>query len=236
MDIASAEITKYAANAMLATRISFMNEIAALCEAVGANVNLVRQGIGSDARIGSKFLYAGCGYGGSCFPKDVKALIHTGMEQGTEFSILKSVEEVNERQKRLLVKKFSKYYNGDLRGKKVAVWGLSFKPGTDDMREAPAIVTIKELLELGCEVAVYDPVAMLEAKRYLGDSVYYAQDIYDCSVDADAIFHITEWKEFRMPSWSALAKLVRQPLLIDGRNVFDSTPVEQGFTLLSIGF
>ena len=236
MDIASAEITKYAANAMLATRISFMNEIAALCEAVGANVNLVRQGIGSDARIGSKFLYAGCGYGGSCYPKDVKALIHTGMEQGTEFSILKSVEEVNERQKRLLVKKFSKYYNGDLRGKKVAVWGLSFKPGTDDMREAPAIVTIKELLELGCEVAVYDPVAMLEAKRYLGDSVYYAQDIYDCSVDADAIFHITEWKEFRMPSWSALAKLVRQPLLIDGRNVFDSTPVEQGFTLLSIGF
>ena len=236
MDIASAEITKYAANAMLATRISFMNEVAALCEAVGANVNLVRQGIGSDARIGSKFLYAGCGYGGSCFPKDVKALIHTGMEQGTEFSILKSVEEVNERQKRLLVKKFSKYYNGDLKGKKVAVWGLSFKPGTDDMREAPAIVTIKGLLELGCEVAVYDPVAMLEAKYYLGDSVYYAQDIYDCSVDADAIFHITEWKEFRMPSWSALAKLVRQPLLIDGRNVFDSTPVEQGFTLLSIGF
>lgn len=236
MDIASAEITKYAANAMLATRISFMNEVAALCEAVGANVNLVRQGIGSDARIGSKFLYAGCGYGGSCFPKDVKALIHTGMEQGTEFSILKSVEEVNERQKRLLVKKFSKYYNGDLRGKKVAVWGLSFKPGTDDMREAPAIVTIKELLAAGCEVAVYDPVAMVEAKRYLGDSVYYAQDIYDCSVDSDAIFHITEWKEFRMPSWSALAKLVRQPLLIDGRNVFDNTPVEQGFTLLSIGF
>lgn len=236
MDIASAEITKYAANAMLATRISFMNEIAALCEAVGANVNLVRQGIGSDARIGSKFLYAGCGYGGSCFPKDVKALIHTGAELGTEFSILKSVEEVNSRQKRLLFKKFAQYYGHELQGKKVAIWGLSFKPGTDDMREAPSIVIVEDLLAAGCEVAVYDPVAMIEAKRYFGDRVYYAQDIYDCSVNADAIFHVTEWKEFRMPSWTALAKVVRTPLLIDGRNVFDNTPREQGFTLMSIGF
>lgn len=235
MDIASAEITKYAANAMLATRISFMNEIAALCEAVGANVNLVRQGIGSDSRIGGKFLYAGCGYGGSCFPKDVKALIHTGSALGIDFKILRSVEDVNSTQKYLLFNKFKQYYNGDIKGKKVAIWGLSFKPGTDDMREAPSLVIIQELLASGCQVSVYDPIAMHEAKRHLGNSVVYAQDIYDCSLDADAIFHITEWKEFRMPSWQTLLKVVKTPLMIDGRNVFDKTISKQGFTLLTIG-
>lgn len=235
MDIASAELTKYAANAMLATRISFMNEIARLCEKVGANINAVRQGIGSDARIGSKFLYAGCGYGGSCFPKDVKALIHSGREHGVDFRILQSVEHVNEEQKRVPFEKFYSYYGGAIEGKRVAVWGLSFKPGTDDMRDAPSLVLIDELLRYNCKVSVYDPVAMDEARLRLGERVYYANDIYDASLDAEAIFHITEWKEFRMPSWAILAKSVQVPLLIDGRNVFDQTPREHGFTLLSIG-
>lgn len=235
MDIASAEMTKYAANAMLATRISFMNEIANLCERVGANVTSVRLGIGSDARIGSKFLYAGCGYGGSCFPKDVKALIHTAQAHGQHLQILESVERVNEAQKHLLVQKFKAYYGDDIRGRKVAVWGLSFKPGTDDMREAPALTLVEDLLSAGCQVAVYDPIALGEAKRYFGERVRYAEDIYDSSLDVDAIFHITEWKEFRMPSWEVLARSVRTPLLIDGRNVFDESPKKHGFTLLGIG-
>lgn len=235
MDIASAEMTKYAANAMLATRISFMNEIANLCEVVGANVTSVRLGIGSDARIGSKFLYPGCGYGGSCFPKDVKALIRTAKDYGQRLKILESVESVNDTQKHLLMKKFRAFFSDEVQGRKVAVWGLSFKPETDDMREAPSLVLIQELLVAGCQVAVYDPIAMTEAKRLLGDQVRYAKDIYDCACDVDTIFHVTEWKEFRMPSWDVLARVVRTPLVIDGRNVFDATPKQYGFTLLAIG-
>lgn len=235
MDIASAEITKYAANAMLATRISFMNEVANLCEAVGANVSMVRQGIGSDARIGSKFLYSGCGYGGSCFPKDVQAFIRTAKEYGRPMRVLEAVEAVNEAQKHVLFEKFSRYFGGDLKGRRVAVWGLAFKPETDDMREAPSLVLINSLLEAGCEVAVYDPIAMPEARRRLGDRVRYACDVYDSALDVDAIFHVTEWKAFRMPAWEVLHRSVKTPLLIDGRNVFDTDPVEAGFTLLQIG-
>ena len=235
MDIPSAEMTKYAANAMLATRISFMNEVARLCEAVGANVSMVRRGIGSDARIGSKFLYAGCGYGGSCFPKDVQAFIRTAHEHGERMQILEAVEAVNEQQKHILFRKFAHYFGGDVRGRKVAVWGLAFKPETDDMRQAPSLVLIEALLEAGCEVSVYDPVAMEEARRQLGDRVHYAADLYSSALDADAIFHVTEWKAFRMPAWEVLRRSVRTPLLIDGRNVFDAGPREAGFTLLQIG-
>ena len=235
MDIPSAEMTKYAANAMLATRISFMNEVARLCEAVGANVSMVRRGMGSDARIGSKFLYAGCGYGGSCFPKDVQAFIRTAHEHGERMQILEAVEAVNEQQKHILFSKFAHYFGGDVRGRKVAVWGLAFKPETDDMRQAPSLVLIEALLEAGCEVSVYDPVAMEEARRQLGDRVHYAADLYSSALDADAIFHVTEWKAFRMPAWEVLRRSVRTPLLIDGRNVFDAGPREAGFTLLQIG-
>ena len=235
MDIPSAEMTKYAANAMLATRISFMNEVARLCEAVGANVSMVRRGMGSDARIGSKFLYAGCGYGGSCFPKDVQAFIRTAYEHGERMQILEAVEAVNEQQKHILFDKFAHYFGGDIRGRKVAVWGLAFKPETDDMRQAPSLVLIEALLEAGCEVSVYDPVAMEEARRQLGDRVHYAADLYSSALDADAIFHVTEWKAFRMPAWEVLRRSVRTPLLIDGRNVFDAGPREAGFTLLQIG-
>ena len=235
MDIPSAEMTKYAANAMLATRISFMNEVARLCEAVGANVSMVRRGMGSDARIGSKFLYAGCGYGGSCFPKDVQAFIRTAHEHGERMQILEAVEAVNEQQKQILFDKFAHYFGGDIRGRKVAVWGLAFKPETDDMRQAPSLVLIEALLEAGCEVSVYDPVAMEEARRQLGDRVHYAADLYSSALDADAIFHVTEWKAFRMPAWEVLRRSVRTPLLIDGRNVFDAGPREAGFTLLQIG-
>ena len=235
MDIPSAEMTKYAANAMLATRISFMNEVARLCEAVGANVSMVRRGMGSDARIGSKFLYAGCGYGGSCFPKDVQAFIRTAHEHGERMQILEAVEAVNEQQKHILFSKFAHYFGGDVRGRKVAVWGLAFKPETDDMRQAPSLVLIEALLEAGCEVSVYDPVAMEEARRQLGDQVHYAADLYSSALDADAIFHVTEWKAFRMPAWEVLRRSVRTPLLIDGRNVFDAGPREAGFTLLQIG-
>lgn len=235
MDIASAEVTKYAANAMLATRISFMNEVANLCEAVGANVSMVRQGIGSDARIGSKFLYAGCGYGGSCFPKDVQAFIRTAKEHGRPMRVLEAVEAVNEAQKEVLFEKFVRYYHGDVAGRQVTVWGLAFKPETDDMRQAPSLVLIDALLKAGCQVSVYDPIAMTEAKRHLGDRVRYARDIYDSVLDADAIFHVTEWKAFRMPAWEVILRSVRTPLLIDGRNVFDTAPVEAGFTLLQIG-
>lgn len=224
MDIPSAEMTKYAANSMLATRISFMNDIANLCELVGADVNMVRKGIGTDTRIGSKFLYPGCGYGGSCFPKDVKALIKTASKHGYVMKVLNAVEEVNEKQKNILFEKFTKYYNGDIKGRKVALWGLAFKPETDDMREAPALVLIDSLLKAGCQVIAYDPVAMNECKRRIGDSIQYADNLYDTVIDADAIFHVTEWKEFRMPSWGVIKKAMKpDAVLIDGRNVFGET-------------
>ncbi|WP_329904769.1 UDP-glucose/GDP-mannose dehydrogenase family protein [Porphyromonas pogonae] len=235
MDIPSAEMTKYAANAMLATRISFMNDVANLCELVGADVNMVRQGIGSDTRIGNKFLYPGCGYGGSCFPKDVKALIHTARLNGYSMRVLEAVEEVNHDQKKILFNKFHNHFQGNLHGKKAAVWGLAFKPGTDDMREAPAMELIEDLLQAGCEVAVYDPVAMDEGKRRIGDKVRYADDIYDAALDADVIFHVTEWKQFRMPSWGVIKKSMRTPLVIDGRNVFDNSLEQYGITCLGIG-
>jgi UDPglucose 6-dehydrogenase len=234
MDIPSAEMTKYAANAMLATRISFMNEIANLCEKVGADVSMVRKGIGTDSRIGNKFLYPGAGYGGSCFPKDVKALIRTGKDHDAALTLLESVEAVNERQKKLLFKKFSNHFKGDIKGKKAAVWGLSYKPGTDDMREAPSLTLISQLLEAGCTVKAYDPVAMDEARRRLGNSIVFANDIYDALHDADVLFHVTEWQEIRMPDWNKVRSLMKQPLLIDGRGVFNKGDL-QGFTYLRIG-
>ena len=234
MDIPSAELTKYAANAMLATRISFMNEVAALCDAVGADVTNVRLGMGSDSRIGKRFLYAGCGYGGSCFPKDVRALICTGEEWGVPFEVLCAVDRVNDRQKAVLFEKFLRYYNGDVRGKRVGVWGLSFKPETDDTREAPALVLIDRLLSAGCEVSVYDPVAMERAKRRLGGAVKYAKNIYQTAEDAEAIFHVTEWKEYRMPDWERIGGLMRRAVVFDGRNVFDAGSMH-GVELVGIG-
>jgi len=234
MDIPSAEMTKYAANAMLATRISFINEIANLCEKVGADVSMVRKGIGTDSRIGSKFLYPGPGFGGSCFPKDVKALIRTGMEHGSPLTLLESVEAINEVQKKVLFGKFAGYYGGDVRGKRAAIWGLSYKPGTDDMREAPSLTLISQLLEAGCSVKAYDPAAMEEARHRLGDSIEYATDIYDAVRNADVLFHVTEWKEYRMPDWQKVKSLMKHPLLIDGRGVFDKTALE-GITYLKIG-
>lgn len=227
MDIPSAEMTKYAANAMLATRISFMNEVAALCEAVGADVTNVRLGIGSDRRIGNRFLYAGCGYGGSCFPKDVRALIRTGAEHGVSFEILRAVERVNEKQKELLFEKFLRYYGGNVKGKKVGVWGLSFKPETDDVRESPALTLVDKLVESGCEIWVYDPVAMPQAAMRLGDKVRYAKSIYETAEGADAIFHVTEWREYRMPDWERIATLMRRAVVFDGRNVFDGEDVKE---------
>lgn len=235
-DIPSAEMIKYAANSMLATRISFMNDIANLCEVVGADVNMVRKGIGADTRIGTKFLYPGCGYGGSCFPKDVKALIKTAEKNGYTMQVLKAVEEVNEYQKTVLFKKLSKYYNGDLKGKTIALWGLAFKPETDDMREATALETIKLLKEAGCHIRVYDPVAMNECKRRIGETVYYATDIYDAALNADAILMLTEWKQFRLPSWGVIKKEMLKPLVIDGRNIYDSKEMkENGFEYYCIG-
>ena len=236
MDVPSAEMTKYAANAMLATRISFMNDIANLCEIIGADVNMVRKGIGTDERIGSRFLYPGCGYGGSCFPKDVKALVRTGVDNGYPMRILQAVEDVNEMQKTILFQKLYKHFNGDLKGKKVALWGLAFKPETDDMREAPSLVLIDKMVEAGCEVTAYDPIAMAEAQRRIDGKVLYAKDIYDSVVDADALVLVTEWKEFRMPSWNAIKKLMRVPLVIDGRNIYDKSELaENGFTYYCIG-
>ena len=236
MDVPSAEMTKYAANAMLATRISFMNDIANLCEIIGADVNMVRKGIGTDARIGSRFLYPGCGYGGSCFPKDVKALVKTGLVNGYPMRILQAVEDVNESQKTILFDKLYKHYNGDLKGKKIALWGLAFKPETEDMREAPSLVLIDKMVDAGCQVTAYDPIAMTEAKRRIGDKVDYAKDIYDSVVDADALVLVTEWKEFRMPSWNAIRKLMSVPLVIDGRNIYDKTELaENGFIYYCIG-
>jgi len=234
MDIPSAEMTKYAANAMLATRISFINEIANLCEKVGADVSMVRKGIGTDSRIGSKFLYPGPGFGGSCFPKDVKALIRTGMEHDSPLTLLESVEAINERQKKVLFDKFTGYYGGDVRGKRAAIWGLSYKPGTDDMREAPSLTLISQLLGAGCSVKAYDPAAMEEARHRLGDSIEFATDIYDAVSDAEVLFHVTEWKEYRMPDWQRIKGLMKNSLLIDGRGVFDKTEL-QGITYLRIG-
>ena len=237
MDIPSAEMTKYAANSMLATRISFMNDIANLCERVGADVNMVRAGIGADTRIGRKFLYAGCGYGGSCFPKDVKALIKTADQNGYSMEVLKAVERVNERQKSILFEKLQKAFQGqDLKGKTIAMWGLSFKPETDDMRESTALVMIHLLLDAGCTVRAYDPVAMNECKRRIGDTVTYCNDMYDAVLDADALLLLTEWKEFRLPTWAVIKKAMKRPLVIDGRNIFDSEDMEEnGFEYHCIG-
>ena len=236
MDIPSAEMTKYAANSMLATRISFMNDIANLCELVGADVNMVRSGIGSDSRIGRKFLYPGCGYGGSCFPKDVKALIKTAEENGYTMRVLKMVEEVNESQKDILFRKLQKYYHNDLKGKTIAMWGLAFKPETNDMREAPALVLIEKLLAAGCQIRVYDPVAMDEAKRRVGDSVYYSRDMYDALLNADALLLVTEWKAFRLPAWGVMKKTMNQCVIFDGRNIYDAHELQElGITYHCIG-
>lgn len=235
-DIPSAEMIKYAANSMLATRISFMNDIANLCELVGADVNAVRKGIGADTRIGSKFLYPGCGYGGSCFPKDVKALIRTAEQNGYEMRVLRAVEDVNEQQKNVLFEKLSKYYGGELRGKTIAVWGLAFKAETDDMREATSLVTIARLLQAGCTVRAYDPAAMNEGRRRLGDTITYARDIYDAALNADALIVHTEWKQFRLPSWEVVKKAMRRPVVFDGRNIYDPAELQAaGFEYFSIG-
>jgi len=236
MDIPSAEMTKYAANAMLATRISFMNDMANLCEIIGADVNMVRKGIGSDTRIGSSFLYAGCGYGGSCFPKDVKALISTASDHGYPMRILQAVEDVNEEQKTLLFRKLSAHFGGDLRGRKVAMWGLAFKPETDDMREAPSLVLIDRLLEAGCQITAYDPVAIPEARRRIGDRIAYAKNIYETVEGADVLMVVTEWKEFRLPAWARIRSLMKTPLILDGRNIYNIAEIEEaGFTYHCIG-
>lgn len=236
MDIPSAEMTKYAANSMLATRISFMNDIANLCEIVGADVNMVRSGIGSDTRIGRKFLYPGIGYGGSCFPKDVKALIKTAEQNGYTMRVLSAVEEVNERQKSVLFEKLMKHFDGDLKGKTIALWGLAFKPETDDMREAPALVLIDKLLKAGCQIRAYDPAAVQECKRRIGDSIYYACDMYDAVLDADALMLVTEWKEFRLPSWAVIKKTMARQIILDGRNIYEKKEMEEfGFTYHCIG-
>ena len=236
MDIPSAEMTKYAANSMLATRISFMNDIANLCEIVGADVNMVRSGIGSDTRIGRKFLYPGIGYGGSCFPKDVKALIKTAEQNGYTMRVLTAVEEVNENQKSVLFEKLMKQFNGDLQGKTVALWGLAFKPETDDMREAPALVLIDKLLKAGCKVRAYDPAAVQECKRRIGDTIYYACDMYDAVLDADVLMLVTEWKEFRLPSWAVIKRTMSRQIVLDGRNIYDKKEMEElGFVYHCIG-
>jgi UDPglucose 6-dehydrogenase len=247
MDILSAEMTKYAANAMLATRISFMNDMANLCELVGADINMVRKGIGTDQRIGGKFLYAGCGYGGSCFPKDVKALIQTADQNGYELRVLKAVEEVNAYQKQVLFHKLERRFKSNLYGKTISIWGLSFKPNTDDMREAPSLVLIEKLLQAGCNVRAFDPIAMQEAKEIVqskmaqlilpnSSNLYFANDIYDAVLDADALLLVTEWKEFRMPSWAVVKKSMKGELVLDGRNIYDKNEMSEfGFTYESIG-
>ncbi|MDX9747735.1 MAG: UDP-glucose/GDP-mannose dehydrogenase family protein [Paludibacter sp.] len=245
MDIPSAELTKYAANAMLATRISFMNDIANLCELLGANVSMVRQGIGTDSRIGSKFLYPGCGYGGSCFPKDVKALLYTAQQHGYNLRVLQAVEDVNDDQKHILYKKLLRFIpKEELKDKVFSIWGLSFKPNTDDMREAPSLELIRKLLEAGASLRVFDPVAMAEAKHTLerqsGDlpleRIYYATDIYDTVLDTDALFLVTEWKEFRLPNWKIIKRSMNNPLVIDGRNIYERNELkENGITYDTIG-
>jgi len=236
MDIPSAELTKYAANAMLATRISFMNDMANLCEIVGADVNMVRKGIGADTRIGNKFIYPGAGYGGSCFPKDVKALIKTSKEHGYFLEVLTAVESVNDRQKEIIFNKINTHFKGDLKGKRIAIWGLSFKPNTDDMREAPSLVVISKLLEAGATVNAYDPVAMKEAHHKLGDKITYANDLYDAANDADALVLMTEWQEFRVINYKILAKIMKSKVVFDGRNIYESSEMaEEGFAYYSIG-
>lgn len=235
-DIPSAEMIKYAANAMLATRISFINDIANLCDLVGADVNMVRKGIGSDSRIGTKFLYPGCGYGGSCFPKDVKAIIRSAEERGYSMEVLKAVERVNERQKRLLFDKLTALLGQDLTGKTIALWGLAFKPETDDMREAPALVIIDLLRRAGAKVKAYDPVAMEEARRRMGNEVEYCTDLITAATDADAVMLLTEWKEFRVPAWNAVKSMMRTPIVLDGRNIYCRAELEaDGFTYVGLG-
>lgn len=235
MDIPSAEMTKYAANAMLATRISFMNDIANLCERVGANVDSVRKGIGTDSRIGSKFLYAGCGYGGSCFPKDVKALVHTGLDNGYHMEVIEAVERVNEKQKSIVYDKIIKAV-GDVKGKTIAILGLAFKPETDDMREAPALVVIEKLLKDGANVRVFDPIAMDECKRRIGDEVTYCENMYDAADGADVFALMTEWHQFRMPSWNVIKKVMTGNVVVDGRNIYDRQELEElGFVYTRIG-
>ena len=235
-DIATAEMTKYAANAMLATRISFMNDIANLCELTGANVDMVRKGIGADARIGTKFLYAGCGYGGSCFPKDVRALIATAEQYGYSMEVVKAVERVNNRQKQLLFDKLSSHFDGELKGKNIAIWGLAFKPDTDDMREAPSLTLINKLLEAECNVTVFDPVAMPNTERIYGDKMCYAENMYDAAKNADALIIVTEWKQFRLPIWKTLMDSMRELVIIDGRNIYSREQLEaKGFSYYRIG-
>ena len=236
MDIPSAEMTKYAANSMLATKISFMNDVANLCEIMGADVNKVRQGIGSDARIGTKFIYPGIGYGGSCFPKDVKALIKTAEENGYQMQVLKAVESVNEDQKSVLFNKVSRHFGGSLKGLKIAVWGLSFKPKTDDMREAPSLVIIEKLLAAGCTVTAYDPVAMPEARHMIGDTIAYAKDEFEALIDADALLIVTEWPDFRSPNFDVVARLMKQKVIFDGRNIYEASELKAlGFAYHCIG-
>ena len=236
MDIISAEMTKYAANSMLATKISFINDIANLCEIVGADINQVRKGIGSDSRIGNKFLYPGIGYGGSCFPKDVQALIRTAGENNYELEVLKAVEAVNKRQKSVLFNKILNYYNGDLKDRTVALWGLSFKPQTDDMREAPSLEIVKKLLEAGAKVKAYDPVAIEEAKHHFGNTISYSEDQYEALIDADCLAILTEWSEFRMPNFKVVSKLLKTPAVFDGRNIYDKTEMKNhGFDYFCIG-
>jgi len=238
MDVASAEMTKYAANSMLATKISFMNDISNLCEIVGADVNLVRQGIGSDTRIGTKFIYPGIGYGGSCFPKDVKALIKTADQNNYSMTVLKAVEEVNERQKHVLYHKVEDYFGGkaNLNGKKIALWGLSFKPETDDMREAPSLTIIKQLLDAGCSISAYDPVATEEAKHLVGDVIDYATDQYSVLMDADCLMVLTEWSEFKFPNFNTVGNLMNNKLIFDGRNIFDHDDmIDLGFSYTCMG-
>ena len=236
MDIPSAEMTKYAANAMLATRISFMNDIANLCEKVGANVSHVRAGIGADPRIGKKFLYPGVGYGGSCFPKDVKALLRTGKDYDYPLRLLEAVEAVNNAQKQILFDKIQRHYDQNLKGRTIAVWGLAFKPNTDDIREAPALVLIESLLQAGAKVQVYDPEAMKESQKLLQDKVIWAEDVYDCVKEADAIALVTEWNAFRLPNWQLIKSLMNNPVVFDGRNIYDDVQLTKaGFTYYGIG-
>ncbi len=236
MDIPSAEMTKYAANSMLATRISFMNDIANLCEIVGANVESVKRGIGSDSRIGKKFLNAGCGYGGSCFPKDVKALIKTGEDYGYEMGVLKAVEEVNEKQKSVLFQKIQKHYKGNLKGRHFGLWGLSFKPATDDMREAPSLVLIEQLLEAGATVTAFDPVAMDECRRKIGDRIRYASQMYEALKDADAMVVVTEWQEFKVPKFTYIEKSLKEKVIFDGRNIYSPEQMREfGYIYYGIG-
>jgi UDPglucose 6-dehydrogenase len=236
MDITSAEMTKYAANSMLATKISFMNDVANLCEIVGADINMVRKGIGSDSRIGNKFIYPGIGYGGSCFPKDVQALIRTASSYNYDLRVLKAVEEVNKDQKLVIFNKILSYFKGDLKGKTVAIWGLSFKPQTDDMREAPSLIIIEKLLEAGAKVKAYDPVAMKEAKHHFGDSISYYEDQYEPLIDSDCLAMLTEWPEFRFPNFKIMMKLMSKHAIFDGRNIYDRVEMKNyGFSYFCIG-